>query len=115
MPHRLILSVFLIFLAGCLPESPPSVTAPDVAAAFDPTDLVACEAAGGRIGFIGMSGGRYCQAPARDAGQSCTHATDCSSYCMAETRTCAPYISPPGCMEAILREDGSEVLAECAD
>lgn len=115
MPYRLLLPALLLFLGACVPETVPPAAAPDAVAAFDPNDLEGCEAAGGRIGFIGLSGGRYCQAPAPDAGQSCTSATDCSGYCMAESRTCAPYISPPGCMEAILLEDGSEVLAECAD
>lgn len=120
MPYRLFIPVLLLFLGACVPETAPPAAAPDAAAsdaatAFDPNDLEGCVAAGGRIGFVGMSGGRYCQAPAPDAGQACTRASDCSSYCMAETQTCAPHISPPGCMEAILLEDGREVLAECAD
>lgn len=72
-----------------------------------------CAAKGGRIGIAGKLGREFCILPAPDAGKSCAKASDCAAWCEAETRTCAPELSPFGCRN-YLDETGAEVSI-CVD
>jgi len=63
-------------------------------------------------------GGRFSKGPApdtfvcfrtpRDAGKYCRASTDCSTECLARSRTCAPVTPLLGCNE-VLTENGGRV------
>ena len=71
----------------------------------------ACERRGGRYGAWGDSGYFVCYTVPRDAGQQCRTSGDCSSVCLARSRTCAPIQPMFGCTE-ILNEFGGR-MTEC--
>lgn len=75
-------------------------------------EALACEADGGDIGF-GGSVGEVCIRPSPDAGKSCTRSSQCTSYCDAETRTCAATDYSYGCY-SYLDESGS-ALSICVN
>jgi hypothetical protein len=67
--------------------SPPSGTTPPA----DPTDVVAnCEAKGGTIRPVGISGSRACVIPYKDAGKDCTDSADCEGECWANSGDTRP-------------------------
>ncbi|MEY4697034.1 MAG: hypothetical protein RIT14_1462 [Pseudomonadota bacterium] len=72
-----------------------------------------CAAQGGNWGPAGLLPDPICILPTPDAGAACDRATDCQSFCLAETRTCAPTTPFFGC-HAILQPDGTEVTL-CID
>ncbi|WP_370206204.1 MULTISPECIES: hypothetical protein [Rhodobacterales] len=104
MKLPLILSVALA-LAACTPSGDDS---PPPADRLAPDARAQCEAAGGQVMIAGLSGNEMCATRSPQAGESCSVASDCSSYCDADTRTCATYNYPFGCY-AFLAEDGERV------
>lgn len=105
------------------PATPPALTAnPEAAtAAQEATEetppenappkseaQLACEADGGTWGRAGMSLAQTCFRPTRDGGKSCRKESDCSTLCLARSRTCAPVTPLFGC-HPILQADGREV------
>lgn len=65
-----------------------------------------CEAKGGTWGRGGLLPEPQCIAPSPDAGKSCSSESDCTGFCLADTRTCSPTTPFFGC-HAILMEDGA--------
>ncbi|MCC7319927.1 MAG: hypothetical protein IT542_03010 [Rubellimicrobium sp.] len=103
-------------LAGCVAEG----ASPDLGSDTDSarpvlsaTERAECAAAGGRVGIAGLLGGEFCIRPAPDAGQACTRSSDCTAWCDAESRTCAPELNPYGC-RSYLNEAG-EAETICVD
>lgn len=75
-----------------------------------PIDLSApqaqeCAAKGGT--WAPVRGGATCYLPTPDAGARCDRRQDCSSQCLARSRTCAPITPLIGC-HAVLQTDGRE-------
>ncbi|MBB96822.1 MAG: hypothetical protein CML68_19765 [Rhodobacteraceae bacterium] len=77
----------------------------------DPALKASCTAKGGKIGF-GMAGAT-CVMPQPDAGQACTGAADCGGVCLADTRTCAPWVPLIGCYG--IHEAGQPDIYLCND
>lgn len=94
----------MALLAGCVQEDPGELT---------PEEEAACVARGGYVGWAGLSGVEFCAEPTSDAGQICSRASDCESYCEAETRTCSSHHSQFGCY-SFLDESGAAVSI-CVD
>lgn len=67
-----------------------------------------CRAKGGRWGKAGKLVAMTCYIPAKDAGKSCSRQSDCSSQCLARSKTCAPIWPIFGCSD-VLQNDGSMV------
>lgn len=72
-----------------------------------------CAAEGGTPGRAPLSGQEICIRPTPDAGKACTRKSDCTGFCLAETRSCAPVTPMFGCF-AVLTEDGTEATL-CVD
>lgn len=68
----------------------------------------ACIAEGGLWGGVGNTGAQACIRPAKDAGKSCRKESDCSSQCLARSRSCAPFWPIFGCTE-VVQNDGAVV------
>ena len=84
----------------------PATKAPDTGlAGFDPNlvenQRVACEKSGGRFGKGGLSGVFVCYQETGEANKSCSSANDCTGYCLARSRTCAPVTPMFGCQEVL--------------
>lgn len=79
--------------AGELAEPPP-------APALSP-EAQACVKRGGRWVGTGASGLMACVRITRDAGKSCRRQGDCQGYCLARSRTCAPYTPLFGCNDVL--------------
>lgn len=73
----------------------------------------ACERRGGTFAPGGISGALACFTTPRDAGKQCSTADDCSSACLARSRTCAPVTPLFGCNE-VLTSTGARVT-QCID
>lgn len=69
---------------------------------------VACRAKGGQWGKAGKLAAMTCYIPSKDAGKSCTKQSDCSSQCLARSKTCAPIWPIFGCSD-VLQNDGALV------
>lgn len=97
----LVPALLAVTLAACQTDAPEPV-APGT---FDPgladRQRAACEADGGRWGAGGKSGALVCYRPAPDAGQSCRADGDCTGFCLARSRTCAPVTPFFGCNEVL--------------
>ncbi len=61
----------------------------------------ACLNQGGRWGRAGNTSAMACFRPAKDAGKSCNIESDCTSQCLARSRSCAPFWPIFGCTEVI--------------
>ncbi|TRD20621.1 hypothetical protein [Palleronia caenipelagi] len=59
-----------------------------------------CVKGGGKPIFGGF-GQPACETPTLDAGKSCTQNSDCDSFCLAETATCAPKKPLSGCTSVL--------------
>lgn len=68
----------------------------------------ACRAKGGQWAKAGKLAAMTCYIPSKDAGKSCTKQSDCSSQCLARSKTCAPIWPIFGCSE-VLQNDGALV------
>jgi len=101
---RGLLLITALLLGSCVDTAPGEISDADAAA---------CEARGGFVGVAGFSGEEFCAEPTPDAGQMCSRASDCESYCVAETRTCNTHFSPFGCY-SYLDEEG-QVVSICVD
>lgn len=95
----------MLLLAGCqlLAPKPPPVGP----ARFD-WEKKLCETRGGRFAPGPGGGGYFCFRTPSDAGKMCRRASDCSTACLAQSRTCAPISPLLGCQK-ILQDDGSTV------
>ena len=76
-------------------------------------ERLACEKDGGRFAQGGLARTLVCYRTPRDAGKSCTKASDCSTQCLARSQTCAPIDPLLGCNE-VLGNDGSRTTL-CVD
>jgi len=72
-----------------------------------------CEGRGGDFRRAGKAGAFVCFTTPRDAGKRCEAAGDCSSACLARSRTCSPIQPLFGCHE-ILDDLGRRVQI-CVD
>lgn len=101
--------------APAVPAAPQPVmqSEPEMpAAALSPQEL-ACRAEGGTWGLVRGTIAHTCVKPTPDAGKACTKQGDCSTQCLARSRTCAPITPLIGC-NPVLQSDGSEVVL-CID
>ncbi len=71
-------------------------------------EQIKCENRGGDWGNAGNSGAKACVKRTRDAGKQCRKQSDCTSFCLARSGTCAPFKPLFGCND-ILQDDGSRV------
>ena len=95
----------LMALAACQDDH---LNLPQTMSAADQSQ---CRQSGGVVGPVGGIKDAVCRYPTPDAGKTCTKASDCSEYCAAETKTCAPLTgnySPRN----VLAEDGTMVTEE---
>lgn len=74
---------------------------------------IACEKDGGTWSRAGGSVAMTCFKPTRDGGKSCRRESDCSTLCLARSRTCAPVTPLFGC-HSVLQNDGRAVTL-CLD
>lgn len=98
--HLRIAAVTMLMLAACQSDMAPEGLAegpPDILAA----DAAACAADGGRWGPALGSTLFVCYRTPRDAGKLCREASDCSTHCLARSRTCAPVTPFYGCHEVL--------------
>lgn len=72
----------------------------------------ACLKKGGQWSKVGK-GGYTCLKPTRDAGKSCSRATQCEGLCLARSGTCAPLTPLFGCNE-VFQNDGTRATL-CID
>lgn len=79
----------------------------------NPTERLACEDKGGKFMQAGLSGNWVCVLPTKDAGKSCKTNSDCSGFCMAETRSCSPVTPFYGCHDVLI-ENGQQATI-CVD
>lgn len=86
--------------------------APAAAAPMSP-DQAACIQSGGRWGAAGTSGAQTCFRPASDAGKSCSIQSDCSTQCLARSRSCAPFWPIFGCTEVV--QNNGAVVRLCLE
>jgi hypothetical protein len=110
---RRVLLIAALVLAGCQQDAGDGSDLPAVGEAAVEQARQACERKGGRFGPAGRSQSMVCFTIPRDAGKACERSTDCSSTCLARSRTCAPVTPMFGCNE-ILNEDGAR-LTQCID
>ena len=66
-----------------------------------------CVADGGRWGEAGTTGLMICYRATRDGNQACRVSGDCQGFCLARSRTCAPFTPLLGCND-VLGEAGEE-------
>lgn len=92
----------ILLLAACTPGEEADQGGLDAAARSQ------CIAAGGEVRRGGRLGLEFCAERSPQAGQACSRASDCSSWCDATSRTCAPYNDPFGC-RSFLDEAGQPV------
>lgn len=82
------------------------------AAALSPEQQT-CLAKGGRWELAGNTGANLCVVPTKDAGKSCSKESDCSSQCLARSRSCAPFWPIYGCSDVI--QDNGAVVKLCIE
>lgn len=104
--------VCLALVGGCKPVGGGGKLEPVGEARMD-IEHKACLKAGGAYLRLGEGNVFYCQSVPRDAGKSCSRASDCESACLARSRTCAPVQPLLGCNEVIL--DSGTVANQCVE
>ena len=72
-----------------------------------------CEDKGGRFERGGLAGGLVCFIVPPDAGDGCTKESDCTTFCLARSRTCAPVSPLFGCNEIL--DDLGRSVNICVD
>lgn len=77
------------------------------------TQKQACERAGGEFRETGRLGLLTCVTTPVDAGKACSASSDCSTHCLARSRSCAPIQPLFGCHD-ILDAYGRQVTL-CID
>lgn len=98
---------------AALKISPQGASAAAPAAAAPSLQQQACIAKGGRWEKAGSKQAQVCVQPAADAGKSCSKQSDCSSQCMARSRSCAPFWPIMGCTDVI--QNNGAVVALCLE
>jgi len=63
-----------------------------------------CESSGGDFSSGGEGHGLVCHRTPPDAGKSCARQSDCTTECLARSRTCAPVEPLFGCNEVLTAE-----------
>lgn len=98
-------------------EEAPAAADAGAEGAADPTPKsaaqIACERKKGRYATWGETGAMVCFTTPRDAGKACQKASDCSTACLARSRSCAPLEPLYGC-NAVLTEFG-EAVTQCVE
>lgn len=94
------------------PEEAAAPAGEEVARVLSPAGL-ACERRGGVWSSAAGGAAFFCQMKMRDAGKSCTRASDCAGHCLARSRSCAPVMPIFGCHEIL--NDFGQVLTECVN
>ncbi|WP_127900573.1 hypothetical protein [Solirhodobacter olei] len=103
-------ALLCLVLAGCMGEGPPKL--PPVGAASVAASKSRCEATGGR--WAGKPGaGMLCFRTPPDAGKLCRRASDCTSGCLAKSRTCSPVTPLIGCQD--LLDESGRVVKQCVN
>ncbi len=74
---------------------------PPVGEARVASQEIACLADGGRWGEGPSPGLFLCYRPTKDAGKACTRDGDCSGFCLARSKSCAPVTPLLGCNEVL--------------
>lgn len=115
---RLLVSfVATIALASCVPQNDAPQTQTYGLAGYNPEGAAqaeqSCLARGGQYTIGGLAGLKVCFETPKDAGKSCSKATDCDGQCLARSKSCAPLTPLFGC-NAILDSAGREVTI-CVD
>lgn len=93
-------------LVACQGDTEPDLEL--VGAARVDAERAACERRGGKFVRAGNSARLICTTVPADAGKQCTKKSDCSSECLARSRTCAPVKPLTGCYD-VLTEQGQSV------
>ncbi|MEN8836760.1 MAG: hypothetical protein ABF243_02630 [Celeribacter marinus] len=110
--------VLAVCLAGCVPSDEGSdVILGPGAAASDPSNAAiqqaACERRGGEWRTVGLGGLMTCFTTPKDAGKYCTKSTECSTECLARSRSCAPIQPLYGCND--LLDAQGRTVTQCVD
>ncbi|MGH1329780.1 MAG: hypothetical protein ACRBBK_02775 [Paracoccaceae bacterium] len=112
-----ILMVAGLALGACVPKDKESQELDTGLAGYNPklfeTQKADCIARGGQFGRGGLSGGYVCFETPRDAGKSCSKASDCESACLARSRTCSPIKPVFGCVDVLTQSGRPSTL--CID
>lgn len=96
------------------PEAAPATQAAPPAPAAKPSpEEQTCLSKGGRWEQAGNTVAKICVQPAKDAGKSCSKESDCSSQCLARSRSCAPFWPIFGCSEVI--QNNGAVVTLCIE
>jgi len=109
-------ALLLVALTACQPiaEPPPPETG---LPGYDPNLLerqsAACAARGGRWGQGGIAGTFVCYETPDDANAPCASETQCSTICLARSRSCAPVTPFFGCHEVLTASGGAATI--CID
>jgi hypothetical protein len=72
-----------------------------------------CVMRGGATGRGGIMQDEICIRPTIDAGKACTDNDQCETFCLAETKACAPLTPMFGCFATL--KDGAETPMLCVD
>ena len=89
------------------------IAEPVVAKPIASPQELACIKKGGTWRSTGKSGGEACFNLTKDAGKSCKRESDCDGYCLARSRTCAPFKPMFGCNEIL--QDNGVMVTLCID
>lgn len=100
-----------------LPAAKPGADDAVPSAATAPARMISaaektCVRQGGTWGPAGKAG-ETCTKLTRDSGKQCDAQSDCEGYCLARSRSCAPFTPMFGCNE-ILQDNGVQVTL-CID
>jgi hypothetical protein len=106
MKRIYVLAVLALAACSQAKETEPKLNPVDPIAISE-KDKAECAAKGGAFGHGGLLPGPVCITPTPDAGKPCSKSTDCSGFCMAETKTCSKQTPQFGCFD-ILMEDGGK-------
>lgn len=98
--HLRIAAAATLMLAACQDDNAPE------GLAEGPPDLLtreaaACAAEGGRWAPALSSSFFVCYRTPPDAGRQCSQASDCTTQCLARSRSCAPVTPFYGCHEVL--------------
>lgn len=104
-----IVMVTGLILSACGPQKDDGPGLDTGLAGYSPnlfeTQKAECLERGGQFGRGGLSGGYVCFETPRDAGKSCSKASDCESACLSRSRSCSPIKPVFGCVD-VLTERG---------
>lgn len=109
-----IIALMALMVASCLPgqkDSPKGL--PPVGADLVAAARATCEKDGGTFGRGGIANTNVCLRTPRDAGKYCTQNSDCTSVCLARSRSCAPIDPLFGCNEVLIAPGSAATI--CID